>query len=212
MAATEHPLQALEQFLPKGSFKKVVEYLHQYNVHLTVAKERKSVLGDYRHAHQGNHHRISVNGNLNQYEFLITLLHELAHLLTYEAYKNRVEAHGKEWKFCYGNLLNDFINTGIFPADIERVLKKSMQSPAATANGEIDLLTVLRRYNPNQKEGCLLLSALPTGALFMTDSGRIFKKGILRRKRYACIELKSGLTYTVSAITEVKLIQVIGTE
>ncbi|MDP1843230.1 MAG: SprT-like domain-containing protein [Sediminibacterium sp.] len=210
MATTEHPLNELARFLPEGSFDKVVDYLHRYKVHLTVAKERKSVLGDYRHAHQGNNHRISVNGNLNQYEFLITLLHELAHLLTYETYKNRVESHGKEWKSCYSNLLSDFIETGIFPNDVEQVLKKSMRSPAATANGETALLTVLRKYNPNQKEGYLLLSALPTGDLFMTDNGRIFKKGALRRKRYSCIELRTGLTYTVSAITEVRVVKVLG--
>ncbi len=204
MAVTEHPLNDLKHYVPEGSFDKVVEYLHQYRVHLTVSKVRKSVLGDYRHAHLGSNHRISINGNLNQYEFLITLLHELAHLLTYEAYKNKVDAHGKEWKLCYGILLNDFILLNIFPKEVEVVLKKSMLSPAATANGEVALLTVLRKYNQHQKEGFQLLSSIPEGALFMTDNGKIFKKGKLRRKRYACVELKTGLPYTVSAISEVK--------
>jgi SprT protein len=209
MAVTEHPLHALKHYLPEGSFEKVVEFLHLYKVHLTVSKVRKSVLGDYRHAHLGSNHRISVNGNLNQYEFLITLLHELAHLLTYEAYKNKVEAHGKEWKCCYGSLLNDFIQLNIFPSDVVNELKKSMQSPAATANGEIALLTILRKYNQHHKEGYQLLSSIPEGALFITDNGKIFKKGKLRRKRYACVELKTGLPYTVSAISEVKQLVVI---
>ena len=90
MAAIEHPLHDLAEFLPEGSFDHVVQYLYQYKVHLTVARSRKTVLGDYRHAFRGNNHRISVNGNLNKYEFLITLLHELAHLLTFEQYKNTV--------------------------------------------------------------------------------------------------------------------------
>jgi SprT protein len=210
MAATEHPLNELSRFLPEGSFDKVVEFIHYYKVHLTIARNRKSVLGDYRHAHQGNNHRISVNGNLNQYEFLITLLHELAHLLTFEQYSNRVESHGKEWKACYGKLLSDFIETSIFPADVEKVLRQSMLSPAATANGETALLTVLRKYNEHHEEGHHLLSVLPEGALFMTPNGKIFKKCELRRKRYTCIELKTGLRYTVSAITEVKLLEVTG--
>lgn len=208
MAVTEHPLHELNHYLPEGSFEKVVEFLHQYKVHLTVSKVRKSVLGDYRHAHLGSNHRISVNGNLNKFEFLITLLHELAHLLTYESYKNKVDAHGREWKSCYGGLLKDFIQLNIFPKDVELVLKKSMQSPAATANGEVALLTVLRKYNQHQKEGFQLLSTLPEGALFETDNGKIFKKGKLRRKRYACTELKTGLQYTVSAISEVKQLKV----
>jgi SprT protein len=208
MAVTEHPLHALKHYLPEGSFEKVVEFLHLYKVHLTVSKVRKSVLGDYRHAHLGSNHRISVNGNLNQYEFLITLLHELAHLLTYESYKNKVDSHGKEWKSCYGGLLHDFIQLNVFPNDVAIELKKSMQSPAATANGEVALLTILRKYNQHHKEGYQLLSTIPEGALFETDNGKIFKKGKLRRKRYACVELKTGLQYTVSAISEVKLLKV----
>jgi hypothetical protein len=207
MAATEHPLKELARFLPEGSFDQVVSILHLYKVHLTIARERKSVLGDYRHAHRGSNHRISVNGNLNPYEFLITLLHELAHLLTFEQYGNRVESHGKEWKFLYGKLLASFIELGVFPPDVEQALQKTLHAPAATANGETALLTVLRKYNQNNREGYHLLSALPEGALFMTENGKIFRKGVLRRKRYACVELRSGLHYTVSAITEVRLVE-----
>lgn len=208
MAATEHPLKELARFLPEGSFDQVVSILHLYKVHLTIARERKSVLGDYRHAHQGNNHRISVNGNLNQYEFLITLLHELAHLLTFEQFGNRVESHGKEWKHLYGRLLVTFIEMSVFPPDVEQALKKTLHSPAATANGETALLTVLRKYNQNNREGYHLLSVLPEGALFMTDNGKIFRKGVLRRKRYACVELHTGLQYTVSAITEVRVVEI----
>jgi hypothetical protein len=209
MAAIEHPLKDLGHFLPEGSFDYVVKYLYQFKVHLTVAKSRKSVLGDYRHAHQGNNHRISVNGNLNPYEFLITLLHELAHLLTFEQYQNRVEPHGKEWKSIYSKLLIDFVGFNVFPPEIVNALQKSIISPAATANGETELLMVLRKYNSIKKEGVCIIADLPIGALFMLSNGKIFKKGALRRKRYTCTELKTGLMYTISAITEVKLIKVV---
>jgi hypothetical protein len=208
MAAVEHPLKELARYLPDGSFDYVVKYLYQYKVHLTVAKSRKSVLGDYRHAHQGNNHRISVNGNLNSYEFLITLLHELAHLLTFEQYKNRVEAHGKEWKATYSRLLVEFVGLGVFPPEIVVALKQSIISPSATANGETELLMVLRKFNTTQKPGVCFIADLPLGALFILSNGKIFKKGELRRKRYVCTELKTGLVYTVSAITEVKRIEI----
>ena len=71
MAKIEHPLEALRQFMPEGAFEPVVQLIHHYKVHLTVTKARKSVLGDYRHPFMGANHKISVNGNLNQYEFLI---------------------------------------------------------------------------------------------------------------------------------------------
>lgn len=209
MAAIEHPLKDLANFLPAGSFDYVVKYLYQFKVHLTVAKSRKSVLGDYRHAHQGNNHRISVNGNLNSYEFLITLLHELAHLLTFEQYQHRVEPHGKEWKSIYSKLLIDFLGFNVFPPEIVNALQKSIISPAATANGETELLMVLRKYNTIKKEGVCFIADLPMGSLFLLSNGKLFKKGALRRKRYTCTELKTGLMYTISAITEVKPIEVV---
>lgn len=209
MAATEHPLQALAQYLPAGSFDHVVKYLYQYKVHLTVAKSRKSVLGDYRHSIHGQNHRISVNGNLNQYEFLITLLHELAHLLCFEQYQNRVEAHGKEWKSIYSGLLVEFIGWDVFPPEIVEALQQSIISPAATANGETALLMVLRRYNQSRKFGHYFLDELPLNALFKLSTGQVFRKGPLRRKRYSCIELKTGCIYIMSAITEVTRLDVI---
>lgn len=207
MPKAEHPMQALAAFLPEGSFEKVVVYIQQYKVHLTITKKRKSVLGDYRHASMGKNHRISVNGDLNKYEFLITLLHELAHLLTFEQYRNRVEAHGREWKNCYSALLYDFVQLGVFPDDVRMALQRSIINPAATANGETDLLLVLRKYNKQQQTGLIPVAEIPSGQLFQTENGRVFMKGALRRKRFECVEVKSGLRYSFSAVTEVLLIE-----
>lgn len=205
MARTEHPMQALAAFIPEGTFDLVVHYLHQYKVHLTVTKERKSVLGDYRNAVHGKNHRISVNSNLNKYAFLITLLHELAHLLTFEQYHHRVSAHGKEWKAIYSTLLSDFILKDIFPHDITHALKKSLHNPAASSCAEEDLMRVLRKYDAT-KDGIHLIEDLPVGTLFKTSDGRIFKKGDKLRKRFRCTEVKSGLVYLFSPVYEVKLV------
>src|SRR4051794_28625310 len=105
MSKTEHPLHALKSYLPENSFEQVTFFLQHYKVHLTITKQRQSVLGDYRNAVNGKNHRISINGNLNKFSFLITLLHELAHLLAFNKYGNRTMAHGKEWKFIYSTLL-----------------------------------------------------------------------------------------------------------
>lgn len=206
MPVNEHPMHALAGFLPDGVFDLVVQYIHHYKVHLTVTKQRKSVLGDYRHAGLGSNHRISINGNLNKYEFLITLLHELAHLLTFEQYGNRVEAHGKEWKACYSKLLKDFVQHQLFPADIERALQKSILNPAATANGETELIMVLRQYDAERKEGYFHVAELTEGSIFETDNGKIFQRGAKRRKRFECTEIKTGLKYSFSPVSEVKLI------
>ncbi len=207
MAKVEHPLAALSAYLPEGAFEPVVQLIHQYKVHLTVTKARKSVLGDYRHAGMGANHKISVNGNLNKYEFLITLLHELAHLLCFEQFKNRVEAHGKEWKYIYSDLLAAFIRLGLFPLDIQKSLQKTLLNPAATANGETALLLVLRNYDAVKKEGHAFVAHLQEGTLFESFKGRIFRRGKKRRIRIECVEVATGHVYSFSALTEVKVIQ-----
>ncbi|MEJ0101967.1 MAG: hypothetical protein WDO19_05135 [Bacteroidota bacterium] len=98
MPKREAPVDHLQTYLPPGTFNPVLQYLNHYKVHLTIARERKSILGDYRHRTHHANHRISVNGNLNVYSFLITLLHELAHLLTFEQFGNRVQSHGRNGK------------------------------------------------------------------------------------------------------------------
>ena len=207
MAKVEHPLNALNAYLPDGAFAPVVALINQYKVHLTVTKARKSVLGDYRHPAMGDNHKISVNGNLNKYEFLITLLHELAHLLCFEQFKNRVEAHGKEWKNIYSALLAEFIQLPIFPTDIKKSLQKTLLNPAATANGETALLLVLRKYDEVKKEGFAFVAHLSEGTLFESIKGRVFRRGKKRRIRIECVEVATGHVYSFSALTEVKVIQ-----
>jgi SprT protein len=203
MSKVEHPLESLREFIPEGSFELVVQYIHQYKVHLTVTKARRSVLGDYRHPFQGANHRITVNGNLNKYEFLITLLHELAHLLTFEQFGNRVEPHGKEWKTLYSRLLIDFVQHKIFPPPIEKALQQSIINPSATANGESALLAVLRQYE-KKVDGSVLLQELPMNSFFKTRDGRVFQKNEKLRKRFRCKEVKTGLIYLFSPVYEVK--------
>ncbi|MEO6583613.1 MAG: hypothetical protein ABIO05_04775, partial [Ferruginibacter sp.] len=65
MPKKESPLIALNSFLPDGCFEQVSDYLKLYHVHLTVCRERQSILGNYRNKVFDKNHRISVNGNLN---------------------------------------------------------------------------------------------------------------------------------------------------
>jgi SprT protein len=202
MPKKEAPINSLEDFLPPQTFPAVLAYLHQYKVHLTIARERRSILGDYRHRTQHHTHRISVNGNLNKYAFLITLLHELAHLLTFEQWGNRVQAHGAEWKRVFGQLLAQFIQHNIFPQDIKAALINSISNPAASSCADMDLLKTLRRYDTHKKTGTLV-EDLPPEALFKTADGRVFKKGAKARKRFKCLEVATGRLYLFSPVYEV---------
>jgi len=205
MPKKEVPVDHLQQFLPPGTGAAVIDYLHQYKVHLTIAAERSSILGDYRHRTHHANHRISVNGNLNTYSFLITLLHEIAHLLTFEQYGNKVQAHGKEWKMIFGQLLQQFVRHKIFPADIEKELLQSLKNPAASSCAEEGLLRVLRNYDA-KKSNHHLVEEIAPGTLFRIKDGRVFRKGEQLRKRFKCIEIKTGKMYLFSPVYEIELL------
>lgn len=205
MPKQEAPLKHLDSFLPPGTYQAVEEYLRFYKIHLTITQHRKTILGDYRHRTHFSNHRISVNGSLNRYSFLITLLHEIAHLLTFERYGNSVMAHGSEWKKIYGSLLKQFVENKVFPPDIENELLTSLKNPAASSCAEGDLIRVLRKYDVNTN-GYKLVEEIPTNSLFKLDDGKIFKKGEKQRKRFKCEEVRTGKVYLFSPVYEVEII------
>lgn len=198
----EAPLTTLDAYLPPGSYHVVMQYLRHYKVHLTITRERRSVLGDYRFAVHGKNHRISVNGNLNSFAFLITLLHELAHLIAFEKYGNRIASHGREWKLVYGEMLQQFLLLNLFPADIAGEIKTTMHSPAAGSCAEDGLIRVLRKYDQHTDDK-KMVEEIDVNGLFGTDDGRVFKRGDQLRKRIRCLEIKTGKMYLFSPVYEV---------
>ena len=205
MPKREAPLNHLNSFLPPGTYHAVEEYLRSYKIHLTITQHRKSILGDYRHRTHFSNHRISINGSLNKYAFLVTLLHEIAHLLTFEKHSNKVMAHGNEWKTIYGSLLKQFVENRIFPPDIEKELLTSLKNPAASSCAEDDLIRVLRKYDVNTN-GYRLVEEIPPNSLFKLDDGKIFKKGEKQRKRFKCEEVGTGKIYLFSPVYAVEMI------
>jgi SprT protein len=203
MPKKEAPLDYLGRWIPEKAAPLILEYLNHYHVHLTITRERKSVLGDYRHATRTSNHRISVNGNLNHYSFLITLIHELAHLVTFMEWGNSVNSHGKEWKAIYRKMLEEFIRLAVFPTDVLSALKKSLHNLPASSCADENLMRVLKRYDENNGE-LLLVEQIPEGGCFSLEDKRIFRKGKKLRKRYQCMELATGKLYLFSPIYEVK--------
>lgn len=203
MAKQQAPLEALKQFLPEGTFEMVSAYLHTHKIHLTVTRERSSILGDYRNAVDGKNHRISVNGNLNPYAFLYTLIHEIAHLLVFDRYGHRVASHGKEWKHLFSQLLKEFLGEDVFPADIRSAIAVSLNNPAASSCADDHLLRAFRKYDKGGKD-MHFVEEIEQGGLFSLKDGRVFKRGPKVRKRFKCVEVASGREYLFSPVYEVK--------
>lgn len=206
MAKQEAPMSALERFLPENTFSKIAYFFRDYPIHLTITHERRTVLGDYRNPIPGKQiHRISINGNLNPFSFLITLLHELAHMLTFIEHKHTVVPHGKEWKANFRALLQKFMGANIFPPDIEQALHQSLQNITASTCTDPHLYRTLKKYDysPADRQ---LIEDVPLHHSFETRDGRVFQKIEKLRTRYRCRELKTGYIYLFPALTEVKLI------
>lgn len=202
MPNRESPLNALESYLPAGSFNKVSEYLRTYKVHLTVTRDRKSILGNYRNKLYDKTHRISVNGNLNKYSFLVTLLHELAHMLAFEKFGHTIQPHGIEWKKEFRQILSEFIPLKYFPPDIEKILLETLNSPGASTCADASLTRALRKYDL-KVDGLILVEDLPEGSSFRIKGGRMFKKGIKVRTRFKCTEIQTSKVYLFSGVHEV---------
>lgn len=178
---------------------KVAEYCfqlwHDYSFDFIVSKSRDSKLGDYRFSPVKGH-QVTVNHNLNPYAFLVTYIHEVAHLTTYLAYKNKVLPHGQEWKTEFYNLFEPILDEDLLPGELVKILRAYLKNPAASSNGYQPLVDILKNFDEQPPTGTPLVE-LAEGATFALKNLR-FIKGKLRRTRYICKELTSGRNYLVA--------------
>jgi SprT protein len=197
----------LKKFIPEEAVPLITGWIQEYNVHLHISHKRNSKLGDYMHPYQGKGHRISINHDLNSYDFLITLVHEFAHLTTWNKFKHSVQPHGSEWKSEYKGLMQPFIQLPVFPDDIKVALRKHFVNPGASSCSDLGLQRVLNRYDKNKNEAILTVEQIPSGAKFKLRNDHVFLKGKLVRTRFECKDLENGRTYLVSALAECILVE-----
>lgn len=195
-------IRVFEKYLPLVFVDYVVQLYLSANVRFKIVGERKSKLGDFRAGRSGEKHQITVNGTLNKYAFLITTLHEFAHLETYNRYGFSVLPHGEEWKNAFRKLLIAVIDEKTLPKDIQNALVQSLISTKASSCSDHQLSRVLKAYD-ERKENMALLEELPNNTTFALN-GKHFVKGPLRRKRFLCEEIHSKRKYLVNALAEVK--------
>lgn len=199
----EVSLDALSVYLPPGTYEKVQKYLIRYKVQLTITRKRNTVLGDYRMPDRTQGHRITINGDLNRYAFLLTLLHELAHLMAYVYYGNRITPHGVEWKLTFREILKGFLGKGYMPIDVEQAITRYMQDPSARTCVDEDLIRVLKRHDP-PLHGFCFVEDLQEGEWFLASDGRRYKRGKKIRKRYECVDVSNRRKYLFSPVYEVE--------
>ncbi|UTW63707.1 SprT-like domain-containing protein [bacterium SCSIO 12741] len=142
-----------------------------------------------------------MNGTLNPYAFLITLLHEMAHLQVFEAHKNRVSPHGREWKMAFQALLVYWMEKGVFPESLMPPLSRYAQNPKASTFSDHQLYSALSHWDHPELQK-IYLKDLSDQQVFAIGKKQ-FKKGPLRRTRHLCTEVKSGRQYLIHFMAEV---------
>jgi hypothetical protein len=191
------------KYLPQQCVPVIAQWIVEYDFKLKITRERSSRLGDYTAPRGSSNHLITINHNLNRYAFFITLVHEVAHLVTYNQHKNSVTPHGREWKQNFQVLMQPFLSTEIFPVEVFAALRRYMNNPAASSCSDTQLLKTLKLHD--QGNGTVFLEYLPAGSIFLYNGSRIFQKGERVRKRFKCTEIKSGNIYLFNPLAEVEL-------
>jgi|SRR5690606_11553826 len=192
----------LSKYMPEPAAPIISAWINDTHCQFRISKSRRTKLGDYAAPHRGEPHKISVNHDLNPYAFLITTIHEFAHLKTWQQYKNKVKPHGTEWKANYKQLMSPFLKLNIFPADILTAIVQYMDNPAASSCTDLNLYRTLRKYD-ERPTPIATVESIPENSIFAIKGGRVFRKGEKLRKRYKCLELSTQRVYLFHPIAEV---------
>ncbi len=193
----------LTQYIPEKAVPYVFTLIRELQGHVRVVNQRVTRHGDYKRLPDGRH-LITVNSNLNKYRFLITLIHELAHLVAFTKYGRYIKPHGKEWKSTFQRLMLPLLHPEIFPDSLLPLLARHFKNPKASSDTDAQLSLALKRFDPESDKNYIF--EVPKGSLFKLYNGKVFRKGDKRVKRYECMELKSGKIYLFQPNAEVEII------
>lgn len=194
----------LQKYLPEHAVQPCFELIKANHLHLKIVSERHTRHGDYRKDAHG-YHLITVNASLNKYRFLMTLIHEIAHLVAFEKFGRNIKPHGKEWKYTFQQLMVPFIRPEIFPNKVLPLVARHFRNPSASSDTDALLSVALKEYDEKERIKNYIFE-IPIGAKFRIHNGKVFKKIALRVKRYECIELQSGRVYLFQPNAEVELL------
>jgi SprT protein len=193
---------SFEPHVPQLAYAYCKQLHQQYQFDFSLSRPRRTRLGDFT-TKPGFTPRITVNVNLNPYNFLITYIHEVAHCAVYRQhkgfFKKRLAPHGIEWKREFGRLLVPVMNDHIFPQDILQPLLRYAKNPKASTGADQMLYNAIKKYDDHSLHGNKTsLLHLTEGTNFVFQN-RLFTRGSLRRTRVLCTDKASQRRYTIPA-------------
>ncbi|TAF35478.1 MAG: hypothetical protein EAZ57_09630 [Cytophagales bacterium] len=192
-------IEGLSAFMPLAAVKKAFELMKHYKLHVKVVAPRKNVLGQFAVRSGRERPVLSINSDLNPYQFLITFIHEVAHFTVWQIHGFRVKPHGTEWKQEYSRLLNPFLCTSIFPLDVLYALEKSLKEIKASSCSDPELYKVISRYDKPQEGRNTQLVALEQIAF---DDYFVFQDIVYQKKKHLrtyceCVQITTKRLYKI---------------
>ena len=196
-------LGLFQKHLPDNAITYCVQLWEENPFNFFVKPPRNTKLGDFRYRKDRSIQTITLNSDLNPYQFLLTYVHEVAHLRAFARYGTTHAPHGSEWKGLFKLLLEPLLTESIFPRDILVPLKLHMRNPSASSARDLFLMKEMSKYDSQLPEqaGFFLADIAPQSIFEL--AGRRFIKGETRRTRILCEELATGKKYLVSRLAKV---------
>jgi SprT protein len=195
-------MRILGRYMPREAVEWSAEFVLTHAVKMKITRVRSSKLGDYRHPFGREGHQITINHDLNPIAFLVTFVHEAAHLETWNKHKNSVSPHGREWQGEFARLIREIIELRAFPEELIHHFLSRGDSLSASSCSDKELNRLLRKYDPPR--GTVLLEELPDQVHFQLSTGEVFQKGQKQRTRYKCLHVQKKKWYLVSGQAEVR--------
>ncbi|MAD96651.1 MAG: sprT domain-containing protein [Flavobacteriaceae bacterium] len=190
-----------QEYIVATAVPYVQSLLDSNKIDLKIVNQRQTKHGDFRRLPSGKM-TITVNNNLNPNQFLITLVHEIAHYMTFQKF-GRVKPHGLEWKTTFRDLMLPLLRPDVFPSHVLGPLALHLKNPKASTDSDPKLSLVLK--NNEAKEGTIFVHQMEIGACFMYRNQQ-FKRGKLRRTRIECLNLENKKLYLFHQNAEVELL------
>ena len=198
-------VQVFEKFVPPASISYCNQLYESMGFEFKITKSRSTKLGDFRFKPDLKKSIITINNDLNSYAFLVTYLHEVAHLVTFQKFTSRVAPHGTEWKQEFIRISQPMLIEEVFPPSILASLNSYFQNPKASSCSDPKLYNALRQFDsPTNK---ISLEKIKNHQPFLFNKKQFIRLE-KRRTRWVCEEIITKRKYLISGLAEVELLEV----
>jgi len=189
-----------QKYIPEHAINLVQSLIEKHKINLKIVNQRHTKHGDFRQLANGEF-QITINNTLNPFQFLLTLIHEIAHHITFKKY-GKIQPHGKEWKQQFQHLMLPFLHPTIFPNRMLIPLAHYLKNPKASTDSDIKLSLALK--GNKAENGKNFVFELPLNSTFVFKN-KMYRKGKKRKTRIECLQLTTNRMYLFNQNTEVIL-------